>query len=79
MELRTPPGKTDSGGDGATTDSAGRYYITSHLGHLPASGEKTHIEGYEVTITSVDSRKILRLHFRRIVPETPGQPGDEGY
>ena len=54
-------------------------YITSHLGHLPASGEKTELEGYEVTITSVDSRKILRLHFRRIVPETPGQPGDEGY
>lgn len=32
MVLQTPPGKTDSGGDGATTDSAGRYYITSHLG-----------------------------------------------
>lgn len=32
MELRTPNGKTDSGGDGSTTDSAGRYYITSHVG-----------------------------------------------
>jgi CBS domain containing-hemolysin-like protein len=40
-------------------------YITSHLGHLPAAGEKTHIEGYDVTITSVDERKILRLHFKR--------------
>lgn len=48
-------------------------YITSHLGHLPASGEKTRIENYEVTITSVDSRKILRLHFRRIPEETPGK------
>jgi enterochelin esterase family protein len=32
MELRTPVGKADSGGDGSTTDTAGRYYITSHVG-----------------------------------------------
>jgi gluconolactonase len=32
MELRTPVGKPDSGGDGSTTDVQGRYYITSHLG-----------------------------------------------
>ena len=32
MTLRTPVGKADSGGDGSTTDTAGRYYVTSHLG-----------------------------------------------
>ena len=32
MTLRTPTGKTDSGGDGSTTDSTGRYYVTSHVG-----------------------------------------------
>jgi len=32
MELRAPAGKIDSGGDGMTTDAAGRYWITSHLG-----------------------------------------------
>jgi enterochelin esterase family protein len=32
MELRTPVGKADSGGDGSTTDALGRYYVTSHLG-----------------------------------------------
>lgn len=32
MELRTPVGKPDSGGDGSTTDATGRYYVTSHLG-----------------------------------------------
>ena len=32
MELRTPVGKPDSGGDGSTTDTAGHYYVTSHLG-----------------------------------------------
>ncbi len=31
-ELRTPVGKADSGGDGATTDAAGRIYVTSHVG-----------------------------------------------
>ena len=32
MELRTPLGKTDSLGDGMTTDTAGRYYVTSAVG-----------------------------------------------
>jgi sugar lactone lactonase YvrE len=32
MELRTPVGKNDSGGDGLTTDAASRYWITSNLG-----------------------------------------------
>jgi len=40
-------------------------YITSHLGHLPTAGETTLLEGYEVTIAAVDSRKILRLRFKR--------------
>src|SRR6266513_385485 len=32
LELRAPVGKSDSGGDGLTTDAASRYWITSHLG-----------------------------------------------
>ncbi len=32
MELRTLAGKSDSGGDGMTTDTEGRYYVTSHAG-----------------------------------------------
>lgn len=32
MTLRTPLNKADSGGDGSTTDAAGRYYVTSHIG-----------------------------------------------
>ena len=32
MELRTPPGKTDSLGDGMTVDAVGRYYVTSAVG-----------------------------------------------
>ncbi|MCC7374852.1 MAG: SMP-30/gluconolactonase/LRE family protein [Verrucomicrobiales bacterium] len=30
--LRTPTGKSDSGGDGSATDRSGRVYVTSHLG-----------------------------------------------
>jgi enterochelin esterase family protein len=32
MELRVPTGRADSGGDGMTTDTLSRYYITSHAG-----------------------------------------------
>jgi enterochelin esterase family protein len=32
MELRTPPGRPDSGGDGLTTDAQNRYYVTSYAG-----------------------------------------------
>jgi len=32
MDLRTPVGRADSGGDGMTVDSEGRYYVTSHAG-----------------------------------------------
>lgn len=31
-ELMVPPGRTDSGGDGSTTDREGRIYVTSHAG-----------------------------------------------
>ncbi len=32
MTLRTPVGRPDSGGDGMTTDTQSRYYVTSHAG-----------------------------------------------
>ncbi len=40
-------------------------YITSHVGHLPNVGETAEIEGYEVTVTGMDGRRILRLHFKK--------------
>ena len=51
-------------------------YITSHLGHLPAEGETTSLEGYDITMTAVDSRKILRLRFLR-KQSNPGSPEPE--
>jgi gluconolactonase len=32
MDMRVPQGRSDSGGDGMTTDRQSRYYITSHAG-----------------------------------------------
>lgn len=32
MDLRTPVGRTDSGGDGMTIDEEGRFYVTSLVG-----------------------------------------------
>ncbi len=32
MDLRTPEGRADSGGDGMTVDVQGRPFITSHVG-----------------------------------------------
>ena len=32
MTLRGVPGRADAGGDGATVDEEGRYYVTSHAG-----------------------------------------------
>jgi CBS domain containing-hemolysin-like protein len=40
-------------------------YVVQLLGHLPRQGEQVHIEGYLVTITQTDGRRILQLHFKR--------------
>src|SRR4030095_11764104 len=32
MELRTMPGRPDSGGDGSTADKGRRHYVSTHLG-----------------------------------------------
>ena len=45
-------------------------YITSEVGHLPGVGEMAEIDGYEVTVTAMDGRRILRLHFKRKLSET---------
>jgi CBS domain containing-hemolysin-like protein len=45
-------------------------YITSHVGHLPGVGETAEIDGYDITVTAMDGRRILRLHFKRRSPET---------
>ncbi len=48
-------------------------YVVQLLGHLPKQGEQVQIEGYLVTITQTDGRRILQLHFKRHVV----QPAEE--
>lgn len=40
-------------------------YVTHLIGHLPQKGEVTEIEGFQVTITKSDGRRVEQLHFKR--------------
>src|ERR1700732_3649442 len=40
-------------------------YVVQLLGHLPKQGETGQSEGYLVTITQTDGRRILQLHFKK--------------
>lgn len=40
-------------------------YVTNLIGRLPAQGEKVSIDGYEVTISKCDGRRVEQLHFKR--------------
>lgn len=52
-------------------------YVVQLLGHLPRQGEQVRIEGYLVTITQTDGRRILQLHFKREQPAPKGEAEDE--
>jgi len=52
-------------------------YVVQLLGHLPRQGEQVHIQGYLVTITQTDGRRILQLHFKRDRPAPEGKAEDE--
>ena len=53
-------------------------YVTHVLGHFPKQGDKVIIEGYEVTATKVEARRVVELHFKRIPPaEEPGSDAGE--
>ena len=56
-------------------------YVVQLLGHLPKQGEQVQIEGYFVTITQTDGRRILQLHFKKHVvqpAEAAGARGESG-
>ena len=45
-------------------------YVTHLLGHLPKQGEQVKIDGYLVTVSQTDGRRVGQLHFRKM-SETP--------
>jgi magnesium and cobalt transporter len=49
-------------------------YVTQKLGHLPKIGETVEIEGFLVTVTKADNRRIIQLHFKRL--EEPTETSD---
>lgn len=49
-------------------------YVTHKLGHLPKIGETVEIEGFLVTVTKADNRRIIQLHFKRL--EEPSETSD---
>jgi Mg2+/Co2+ transporter CorC len=41
-------------------------YVTHLLGHLPKTGEQVKIDGYLVTVSEADNRRVKQLHFERL-------------
>jgi len=41
-------------------------YVTHLLGHLPKSGEQVKIDGYLVTVSEADNRRVKQLHFKKL-------------
>jgi Mg2+/Co2+ transporter CorC len=50
-------------------------YVTHQLGHLPKQGEQIEIEGYLVTVSATDGRKIGQLRFKRLAAPGQAAPG----
>jgi Mg2+/Co2+ transporter CorC len=36
------------------------------LGHLPKTGEQVKIDGYLVTVSEADNRRVKQLHFKKV-------------
>src|SRR6266853_4244082 len=41
-------------------------YVTHLLGHLPKTGEQVKIDGYLVTVSEADNRRVKQLHFKKL-------------
>ncbi len=41
-------------------------YVTHRLGHLPRVGEKIEADGYVITVTQTDGRRVVSLHAKRL-------------
>ncbi|MEU1721689.1 hemolysin family protein [Actinomadura sp. ATCC 39365] len=47
-------------------------FVMAMLGHLPAAGEQVEIQGFELTVTELDGRRIARVRVkRRAAAESP--------
>ena len=46
-------------------------YVTHLLGHLPKQGEQVKIDGYLVTVSQSDGRRVNQLHFKKLGSNAP--------
>ena len=60
--------------DEVGTDDTIGGHVVSLLGRLPAQGDELELGAYQVTVTEVARRRIVRLRFQRSAAQ--GQPGD---
>jgi Mg2+/Co2+ transporter CorC len=51
-------------------------YVTHLLGHLPRQGEQVRIDGFLVTVSQTDARRVRQLHFKKLSeqPAAAGKP-----
>ncbi|WP_369815159.1 transporter associated domain-containing protein [Aeromicrobium sp. Leaf272] len=47
--------------------------VLDRLGHIPVEGEVVDLDGYRLTVTAVEGRRIMRLHLVTVTPGAPGQ------
>lgn len=48
-------------------------YLTHEFGHLPKSGEKVRIDGYEFTVSQTDGRRVVSVHAKRCAEAAGGE------
>ncbi len=41
-------------------------YITHQLGHLPKAGDKIRLDGFELTVTQTDGRRVVSVHAKKL-------------
>jgi CBS domain containing-hemolysin-like protein len=49
-------------------------YVTHLLGHLPKQGEQVRIDGYLVTVSQTDARRVRQLHFKKVSEPQTAEP-----
>ncbi|MFQ5739360.1 MAG: hemolysin family protein [Acidobacteriota bacterium] len=52
--------------------------VVSHLGKVPAIGEKVRWEGMEIEILDANRKKIITMRIRRLNQPAPGEPVQSG-
>jgi CBS domain containing-hemolysin-like protein len=50
-------------------------YLTAELGHIPQKGEHLAVGEFLATVTESDTRRVIRVHFKKVSPVVPQEEG----